>query len=306
MAFLMTKNLDEPTSSGGYVVRQVIRFAFFMRRPHLQLAAAAVNAIGQIIDLFPPPAFSMFSGPTGDWFEYDAAGLKTQVATRLVGKEQTINGNVSLAGNQGDIPDFSLDYRGFALDRPLFRQRASNLVLSIAASAFDPDVRAASLHLARPLVVALQCSAAYIDAALDGKQARRQALAGRFRCIDISDVSAVSADLADSMPGVHWVNFLGPHLVQTLGGRAALESRLSPNARIDALDGGALVVSLGAQPELGDVNRRPDLEDWRTLAMLAHEKNVLHVPKKVKYFVPEDDATAQEAQERWHLRFIAR
>jgi hypothetical protein len=297
-------SLDEPSSSGGYIVRQVMRFAFFMRRPHLQLAPHAVSAMEQIIDQFPPPALSMFAGPTGDWFDFDSAGLKKQVAKRLVGKHQTINGTASISGDQANIPDVSVDYNGFAIDLPVHRERASHLVLTVAASVFDDSVRAASLQMARKLATDLGCSAAYIDIAIEGRQARRQALARRFRCIDISDVSSVAADLGDRMPGVYWINFLGADLVHKLGGRENIESGLSKSAHIDELPGGGLVVSLGANPDLGDVNRQADLPDRKYLAGLAHRHQAMHVPKRVTYFDAEEDASAMEAQERWHLRFV--
>src|SRR5688572_10227851 len=137
MSTVNGNSLDEPSSSGGYVVRQVVRFAFFVRQPHLQLAPQAVSAMEQIIDLFPPPSISMFAGPTGDWFEYNSAGLKKRVAKRLVGKDQTVNGSASITGDQANIADVRADYAGYALDRPLHRERASRLVLTVASSVFE-------------------------------------------------------------------------------------------------------------------------------------------------------------------------
>lgn len=297
-------SLDEPKSGGGYVVREVIRFAFFVRKPHVQLAPQGVSAMEQIIDLFPPPALSMFAGVTGDWFEYDAAGLKKQVAKRLVGKDQTINGNASVTGNQANIADVRADYAGFALDRPLFRERASYVLFHVAASLFEDPIRTKALQLARKLFAELDCYSGYIDLALMGKQDRKQALARRFRGIDISEVGPVSADLGDLLPGVHWINFLSADLAKKLGGRASIESGLSKNAHVDDLPGGGLVVATGANPDRGDVNKRAGLPDHEYLANLAHRQQLLHNPKKVNYFVAEEDATAVEAQERWHLRFI--
>jgi hypothetical protein len=303
MTSLKTKLLDEPRNSGGYAVRETVRFAFFMRRPHLRLVAAVVDAFGQSIDLFPPPALSMFAGASGDWFDYDAAGLKQQVAERLSGK-QAFNGAASLSGDQANIPDFTVDYHGFGIDRPIFRQRASHFVLSIAASSFNADVRAASLQLARRLAATLDCSAAYVSVALEGNRTRCEALARRYQCMDISDVGCVAADLADRMPGVYWINFLGRDLVATLGGRATVESGLSGSANVEELEGGILAISLGEEPDLGDVNQRPKLADWNYLAALAYRRQVLHVPKKVKYFDADTYESAMEDQERWHLRFV--
>jgi hypothetical protein len=89
----------------------------------------------------------------------------------------------------------------------------------------------------------------------------------------------------------------------TLGGRAMEESGLSGSANVEELEGGILVISLGEEPDLGDVNQRPKLADCNHLAALAHRKQVLHVPKKVKYFDGDTYGGAMEDQERWHLRF---
>ena len=61
---------------------------------------------------------------------------------------------------------------------------------------------------------------------------------------------------------------------------------------------------MGEEPDLGDVNQRPKLADCNYLAALAHRKQVLHVPKKVKYFDADTYESAMKDQERWHLRFV--
>jgi hypothetical protein len=52
------------------------------------------------------------------------------------------------------------------------------------------------------------------------------------------------------------------------------------------------------------VNLRPELADWKYLATLAHQKQVLHLPKKVKYVATDTYESAMEDQQRWHLRFV--
>jgi hypothetical protein len=51
----------------------------------------------------------------------------------------------------------------------------------------------------------------------------------------------------------------------TLGGRAMEESGLSGSANVEELEGGILAISLGEEPDLGDVNQRPKLADWNYL-----------------------------------------
>lgn len=298
-----TSTLDVPAASGGFVVREVVRFAFFVRRPHRDIADAMVQAIGRVVDLFPPPALSMFATESGDWLDFDADGLKTRVRARLAGKDRPINGNASLSGNQANLPDFALDYTGLALDRPVFRGGSCMLTFSVAASAFGPYLQS-SETLAEQLALSLGCHTAYVDLALIGDRAQLQAMAHRYQGMDISDPRIVARDIESRLPGVFWKNFLNGSLVSALGGRSALQTALSPDARIEDTSDGGVILTLGPAPTRGDVNLGERLDDRKALARLAHGLGMLHVPRKVTYFDPDNDLGKREAQEKWHLRYV--
>lgn len=303
MSAASTHTLDVRSTSNAFVVREVVRFAFFVRKPHREAAQAAVQAVAQVVDLFPPPALSMFAIESGDWIEFDTEGLKTQVRERLDGSDKPINATAALSGNQANIPDVALDYAGLALDRPVFRNGACILNFHVAAGAFGPYLQR-SLALATSLAESLDCSAAYVDLALIGDQQRAQAMGRRYRCMDISDPRCVARDLDDHLPGVFWKNFLSEPLVGALGGRQALEAVLSSDARIESDTRGGLIVTLGAAPIRGDVSRKEKFDDRVALARLAHVKGLLHVPRKIIYFEAEDALEESEAQEHWHLRYV--
>lgn len=300
-----TSTLDVPAASGGFIVREVIRFAFFVRHPHKSIADAVVQAIGRVVDFFPPPALSMFAIESGDWLDFDADGLKAQVQERLAGKDKPVNGNVSLSGDQANLPDFALDYAGLALDRPVFRDGACLLTFHAAASALGPYLQSHET-LTEQLILGLDCQAAYVDLALVGDQARRQAMARRYQGVDISDPRRVARDIEDRLPGVFWKNFLSRSLVSALGGRSALQATLSADARIEDAPHGGVMLTLGPAPTRGDVNRGERVEDRKGLARLAHGLGLLHVPRKVTYFEPDNDLDKKQAQEHWHLRYATR
>jgi hypothetical protein len=300
-----TSTLDVPATSGGFVVREVVRFTFFIRRPHKDIAEAVVQAIARVVDLLPPPALSMFASESGDWLDFDADGLKARVLERLAGKEKPVNGNASLSGNQANLPDFALDYAGLALDRPVFRDGSCMLTFFIAASAFGPYMQS-SEKLAERLAIDLDCQSAYVDVALIGDQTRRQAMARRYHGVDISDPRRVARDIEDRLPGIFWKNFLNSSLVSALGGRSTLQAALSANARIQDDSRGGVILTLGPAPTRGDVNRSESVDDRRALARLAHGLGLLHVPRKVTYFEPDNELGKKEAQEMWHLRYVNR
>ena len=66
--------------------------------------------------------------------------------------------------------------------------------------------------------------------------------------------------------GVHWLNFLGPPVLQSLDGADTLRARLhSPETTVEALGEARALVTLGAWPEAGDLDQGTDLPDYREL-----------------------------------------
>ena len=66
--------------------------------------------------------------------------------------------------------------------------------------------------------------------------------------------------------GVHWLNFLGPPVLQELGGVSPLRSRLhSPETTVQAIDVARAVVTLGTWPEAGDLTQGNALPAYREL-----------------------------------------
>jgi hypothetical protein len=101
--------------------------------------------------------------------------------------------------------------------------------------------------------------------------------------------------------GVHWLNFLGPPVLQELGGVSALRSRLhSPETTVQALDGERAVVTLGIWPEAGDLNRGDALPAYRELGRVL--ELWLDKPFNVPSFRVE--GFTQEESIRWARRFL--
>ncbi|WP_164019907.1 type VI immunity family protein [Pyxidicoccus trucidator] len=77
----------------------------------------------------------------------------------------------------------------------------------------------------------------------------------------------VESALGTRIDGVHWLNFLGPPMVDALRGLDGLRHRLDVSpVRLLELNGGRAVVSLGTWPEAGDLARGDGLPAYRELA----------------------------------------
>ncbi|WNG63014.1 DUF3396 domain-containing protein [Archangium gephyra] len=101
--------------------------------------------------------------------------------------------------------------------------------------------------------------------------------------------------------GVHWLNFLGPPVLQELGGVSALRSRLNaPETTVQAIDEGRAVVTLGDWPEAGDFTRDNALPAYRELSRVLEPW--LDKPFNAPGFRVE--GFTQEEAIRWARRFL--
>jgi hypothetical protein len=109
--------------------------------------------------------------------------------------------------------------------------------------------------------------------------------------------------------GVHWLNFLGPPILAQLGGAAALQSRLrSAGTTLVELDADHAVVSLGEQPDAGDLANGKTLPAYRELAQVLEPwLEPLFLPRTTVAVEPPRYTllrlTEDEAR-RWWRRFL--
>lgn len=293
--------LDIPSKTGDFAVREMVRCVYFVRRPHLAAADDISLCINRLVDIFPPPALSTFSTDNGDWLKFDADGLKAMVHKRLI-KDQSPNTSVHIGGDQANIPDYNVEYAGLAMDRPILSEAALALWFQISANAIESKFEIV-LQTHRDIINILNCSAAYIDRALEGDRTRLQAMSRRYRNADISHPRIVARDLGDKLPGVFWHTYIGSRLASDLGGQPQLTRVLGEDVTINTLNDG-LELMFGPEPTLGDINFHPLDTSRVVLARLAHARGLLHVPRKVKYFEGENELAPLQAQEQWHLRFV--
>ncbi|MBZ4375023.1 type VI immunity family protein [Corallococcus sp. AS-1-6] len=80
-------------------------------------------------------------------------------------------------------------------------------------------------------------------------------------------LGALASYLGTKLRPPAWLTFLGPPVLNELGGAEALRSRLhSPSTRVEALSPERAVVSLGPVPEAGDLEAGDTLPAYRELA----------------------------------------
>ncbi|WP_338864461.1 type VI immunity family protein [Myxococcus stipitatus] len=118
------------------------------------------------------------------------------------------------------------------------------------------------------------------------------------------DVPAIESHLSlgSRVDGVHWVNFLGPALLEAAGGVSGLRARLqSPGTTVDEVGGsGTAVVTLGAWPSAGDLSKGDNLPSYRELARVLEPWLEAFQPSRALGW----RGFSEEDVRRWWRRFL--
>ncbi|RKG91326.1 type VI immunity family protein [Corallococcus terminator] len=117
---------------------------------------------------------------------------------------------------------------------------------------------------------------------------------------DVPNTGA-TMDLGNQIDGIHWLNFLGPSVLEAVGGAQTLRSRLSnPDTTVQELTEGRALVSLGAAPLAGDTK----LDEPNPLLAYRELAQVLEPwLQPFRPFNTWSDFTEEETR-RWWRRFL--
>jgi hypothetical protein len=119
----------------------------------------------------------------------------------------------------------------------------------------------------------------------------------RYPGIDIPDDCGHSEDIGQRIRGPHWVNFIGQPVLGELGGALGLREQVrSPGTTVEELPDNKAVITLGAWPEAGDLEKGEVLPAYRELARVL-EPWLYHRPLAML------DKPLEETR-RWGRRFL--
>ncbi len=117
---------------------------------------------------------------------------------------------------------------------------------------------------------------------------------------DIRDAS-IHDNLGTRVDGVHWMNFLGPPVIDELGGAAGLRAKLQSSSTVQELDGERVLVTLGPEPEAGDLAHGQPLPAYRELARVLEP---WQEPFPWEFLHHQGRATEEQELRRWWRRFL--
>jgi Type VI immunity for VRR-NUC len=322
-----------PHASGpggsALLAREVIRLVFYLPHDHHDLAPQVSHALDLYVDAVGAGPGSLSHGedlegerfPLGpeQWSyvrsllrpfegyrfmdEFASEDATPFLSTQLKTQSETA---VVLTGLEPQPNGFSFSYRA----RLPWRTPPAGSVSMLSATlpteyleAHGPDrVR----ELAMKLASLLPFSTGHAGLALElyGRRSRalpsiREALF-RHPGIDLPQIG-VESTLGTQVDGVHWLNFLGPPVLDSLGGVEGLRTRLSaPQAHVHEMNGGRAMVSLGDVPEAGDRTRDEDLPMYHELARTLEPRLNAFEPRHARSWT----GYTEEEVRRWWRRFL--
>lgn len=288
---------------GTLLIRESLSLCFYMRRPHMEVAPAVLRSLEAYLRAVGQQALSLYVDEEGEWQELDDAGwertrreLLDDRLARTVLKDRASNGN-----------RFGFEYYGQRLDAPAPTAETGATCAACFwlpteyLEAHGPErVRELALELAAPLPFSSGHAGLSFHAETDLLGVTRELRKWCFRYpgLDLPDMEHLAMELGPGVRGPSWLNFLGPPVLDALGGAAGLRARLHrEGTTVQELEGDRAVVTLGAWPEAGGTEGDQELASYRELARVL-EPWLYHRERGHGLDFPLEEVR------RWERRFL--
>jgi hypothetical protein len=288
--------------NGILLLREGLNLCFYIHRHHSQVAPLVLQCLQLYREAVGPSALALY--PVDDsWAPLDEDGWKT-IHRKLLHPRFAL---IELSDKGPDRNQYCFNYRG----RPLGDPSVRSFPGTVCALEFwlptefleqqGPDrVRSLALEMARLLPFCSGHAGLAFNGELDilGVTGEVRRYGWRYPGLDVVDIGHLASHLGTRVRGPHWMTFLGPPVLEELGGAEGLRAKLhSPGTAVHALDAERTVVTLGEWPEAGDTEAGLLLPAYRELARVLepwtyfqepfHELNPDHVERR-----------------RWERRFL--
>ncbi len=284
-------------------IRESICICFHMRRSHREVNYAVMRALDIYLRALGPQILGWYPDLNGDWQELDEKGWEYNRKKLL----HPLRAYVSLAEQPNAVTGYEFNYQGASLedlpweeDPGVVTQVLFWLPTEYLEEHGPSRVRALALELASelPFNSGYAGLTFHFTEGVLGIMDPLHDLCIRYPGLDMPMTDHLPDILGTRIKGVHWVNFLGPPVLESLGGVDGLRSRLrSAGTSVEALGAERAVVTLGEWPEAGDREEGRTLPAYRELA---------HVLEPWLYMTTRScwHSFSDEEVRRWQRRFL--
>lgn len=291
-------------SSGNVLARDVYTISIYSRHPHLDIRQGVESTIREFIELVSIQALEHYADQDGEWQLLSQQKLERILFEELRGDDPEPNTDIIFRGGENEFAEYYLRYVG------VFRAGSEgytcNIRLYTPVRLWEENKEKFTLFSDNACRQLLASSGHAGIGLISYNRLRLQNLAARFVTLDISNSVAISMDLGDNASGVYWLNYIGKSILNTVGGFAQVEKTVQTfGGSAEMIDSNICRIKLWESPIWGDVNRQEDVSAYKEFASFLDENNILHIPKKVIYFVNREGKVDEDAQIAWHTRFLS-
>ncbi|MFE8603167.1 type VI immunity family protein [Archangium violaceum] len=275
---------------------------FYIPQPNEQIAPAVVRTVELFRERIQP--YQLVWNDTGEGQAEPLDDVSWERSRRrILEAEPGEGGFLGLWGQTHRVADLLVDYRGLSpvpLPWPERKDDVCVLYLRLPTAYLEERGPEHVHALARELAAELPFSSGYVDFVLCSSSlhavAALELVRSRYPGVHLTS-SGATMHVGTRVEGVHWMNFLGQPVLGELGGVSGLRERLAlPGISLQEMSGDRVLITLGAQPEVGEVEADQRLAPYRALARVLEP--VLYRRKSMfGHRVPEDLL-------RWDRRFL--
>ncbi|WP_306818695.1 type VI immunity family protein [Archangium lipolyticum] len=287
---------------GGLRACDALVMSFYMRHPNDRIAPAVIRALELFRERIRPYQLAWNDTGEGQAEPLDAASWeRTRRKTLAPGPDTAAF--IQMWDDPHRFAGFHVDYRGLdvvPLPWPYRQDDVSVLYLRMPTEYLEeqgPDrIRALALDMAKELPF----NSGYVDFVLCSSRGEPdealELIRPRYPGVHLA-WSGANMHMNTWVDGVHWMNFLGQPVLGKLGGVAGLRQHLAlPGISIQEMSDDRVLVTLGEQPEVGDIEAGQTLPMHRALARLL-EPHLYHCK-------PIFGGPSSEPLLRWERRFL--
>jgi hypothetical protein len=295
---MLYPRLRYPNEHGSQDASDALVMCFYMQHSHKRIASAVMRALSIFRERIHPHSFDWYIDHDGYTYSLDDTRWENLRKEMLGSDESACPRMVGSPEGAGSV---YVDYRGLPLPLPWPGREhdVSALFLRLPTEYLEEQGASRVRALAMDMAEDLPFNSGYMGLALSRPEAVRAAVElvrNRYPGLHLSK-EGPDIHIGTQVDGVHWMNFLGQPVLGTLGGVSSLREHLSlPGVSIQELSGERAVITLGEQPDPGDLQEGRTLPLHRALARLLGPH--LYSSKR-----PLGRMTLDEWR-RWERRFL--
>jgi hypothetical protein len=285
-------------------IRDSISICFYMKRPHQEVIQGVLRSLDVYRQAISPQRLGWYVGPDEDWHELDEASWENIRSTLLRHR----GGFCFLSQEPDHVTGYEFIYYGRRRENapalPQDQETVCAVVFWLPTEYLEVHGPAHVGALARELAAGLPFDSGHAglsfqfpEGILDLAKPVHE-LCLRYPGFDMPTMLHLPHDLGTRIKGVHWMNFLGPPVLDPLGGLEGLLTRLRfPGTTVEALGRERAVVTLGEWPQAGDLEQGRTLPAYRELAQ-SLEPWLYKLPESFWLTFTKEDMS------RWDRRFL--